>query len=188
MASFLQYGCVSHPHSIYKKTYKLQPGHYLKLKLNAKEISVAQYWNVYTYYNKPKLKVDLIEAIQQTEKILQKAFQYRMVADVPVGVFLSGGYDSSCVTALLQKDSTEKIKTFTIGNTDEKMDEAPYAREIAKHLGTDHTEYYCTSEEALEIIPDLPNYYDEPFADSSAIPTILVSRLGKKESNSRTFC
>ncbi len=115
VASFLQYGCVSHPHSIYKKTYKLQPGHYLKLKLNAKEISVTQYWNVYTYYNKPKLKIDLTEAIGETEKILQKAFQYRMVADVPVGIFLSGGYDSSCVTALLQKSSSAKIKTFTIG-------------------------------------------------------------------------
>ena len=121
------------------------------------------------------------EAIGQTEVILQKAFQYRMVADVPVGVFLSGGYDSSCVTALLQKDSTEKIKTFTIGTTDDKLNEAPYARQIASHLGTDHTEYYCTSKEALDIIPELPHYYDEPFADSSAIPTILVSRLARKK-------
>jgi asparagine synthase (glutamine-hydrolysing) len=103
-----------------------------------------------------------------------------MVADVPVGVFLSGGYDSSCVTALLQKNSTEKIKTFTIGSTDKKLDEAPFAKEIAKHLGTDHTEYYCTPQEALDIIPDLPYYYDEPFADSSGIPTILVSRLARK--------
>ena len=104
-----------------------------------------------------------------------------MVADVPVGVFLSGGYDSSCVTALLQKNSTEKIKTFTIGTTDEKLNEAPNAKQIAQHLGTDHTEYYCTPKEALEIIPDLPHYYDEPFADSSAIPTILVSRLARKK-------
>jgi asparagine synthase (glutamine-hydrolysing) len=104
-----------------------------------------------------------------------------MVADVPVGVFLSGGYDSSCVTALLQKNSREKIKTFTIGMTDEKINEAPFAKKVAQHLGTDHTEYYCTHEEALNIIPDLPYYYDEPFADSSAIPTILVSRLARKK-------
>jgi asparagine synthase (glutamine-hydrolysing) len=181
VASFLQYGYVSHPHCIYKDTYKLQPGHFLKLKLDSKEIRTTQYWNVYDYYNKPKLKIGLPEAIEETEKILQKAFQYRMVADVPVGVFLSGGYDSSCVTALLQKNSAEKIKTFTIGTTDNKLDEAPYAKEIAAHLGTDHTEYYCSPKEALDIIPKLPYYYDEPFADSSAIPTILVSRLARKK-------
>jgi asparagine synthase (glutamine-hydrolysing) len=141
----------------------------------------VQYLNVYDAYNKPKLDIQLEEAIDETEKILQKAFQYRMVADVPVGVFLSGGYDSSCVTALLQKNSSEKIKTFTIGTTDDKLNESPYAKQIAAHLGTDHTEYYCTPKEALDIIPELPHYYDEPFADSSAIPTILVSRLARKK-------
>jgi asparagine synthase (glutamine-hydrolysing) len=181
VASFLQYACVSYPHSIYKNTHKLPPGHLLRFNLSTKQFSVSQYWNVYDYYNKPKLSIGLNDTIDETEKILGKAFQYRMVADVPVGVFLSGGYDSSCVTALLQKNSGEKIKTFTIGTTDDKLNEAPYAKEIAKHLGTDHTEYYCTSQEALEIIPQLPLYYDEPFADSSAIPTILVSRLARKE-------
>jgi asparagine synthase (glutamine-hydrolysing) len=82
---------------------------------------------------------------------------------------------------LLQKDATDKIKIFTIGTTDEKLNEAYFAKEIAKHLETDHTEYYCTPKEALEIIPQLPYYYDEPFADSSAIPTILVSRLARKK-------
>jgi asparagine synthase (glutamine-hydrolysing) len=181
VASFLQYGYVSHPHCIYQNTHKLQPGHLLQLSLSSKEVSIRQYWNVYDYYNKPKLAISLPEAIEQTEGILQKAFQYRMVADVPVGVFLSGGYDSSCVTALLQKESTEKIKTFTIGTTDNKMDEAPFAKQIAQHLGTDHTEYYCTPKEALAIIPELPHYYDEPFADSSAIPTILVSRMAREK-------
>jgi asparagine synthase (glutamine-hydrolysing) len=142
--------------------------------------STSRYWNVYDYYNKPKLKIDLKEAVDETEKILSESFQYRMVADVPVGVFLSGGYDSSCVTALLQKNTSDKIRTFTIGTTDKKLNEAPFARQIAEHLGTDHTEYYCTPREALEIIPQLPYYYDEPFADSSAIPTILVSRLARK--------
>jgi asparagine synthase (glutamine-hydrolysing) len=181
VASFLQYGYVPHPHTIYKDAFKLQPGHMLRLNLDTKQIKIKQYWNVYDYYNKPKLKIDLPTAIAETEKILEDSFQLRMVADVPVGVFLSGGYDSSCVTALLQKNSTEKIKTFTIGTTDNKLNEAPFAKDIAQRLGTEHTEYYCTSQEALQIIPELPYYYDEPFADSSAIPTILVSRLARKE-------
>jgi asparagine synthase (glutamine-hydrolysing) len=181
VASFLQYGYVSHPHCIYRNCFKLPPGHLLRFNLARKEFRLVQYWNVYDAYNQPKLNIGLDEAIDETEKILEKAFQYRMVADVPVGVFLSGGYDSSCVTALLQKNSTERIKTFTIGTTDNKLNEAPFAKEIAEHLGTDHTEYYCTAKEALDIIPDLPYYYDEPFADSSAIPTILVSRVARKK-------
>ena len=180
-ASFLQYGYVPHPYCIFKHTAKIQPGHFLRLNLTTGEALHVQYWNVYDYYNKPKSKIALTEAIDETENILAESFQYRMVADVPVGVFLSGGYDSSCVTALLQKNSSEKIKTFTIGTTDEKLNEAPYAKQIAAHLGTDHTEYYCTPQEALQIIPELPYYYDEPFADSSAIPTILVSRLARKK-------
>jgi asparagine synthase (glutamine-hydrolysing) len=181
VASFLQYGYISYPHCIYKNTFKLPPGHILRLNFSTKQIALKQYWNVYEYYNKPKLKIGLPEAIEETERILQESFELRMVADVPVGVFLSGGYDSSCVTSLLQKNRTERIKTFTIGTTDAKINEAPFAKEIAQHLGTDHTEYYCTPEEALQIIPELPYYYDEPFGDSSAIPTILVSRLAQKK-------
>ncbi|GAA4728139.1 asparagine synthase (glutamine-hydrolyzing) [Flavisolibacter ginsenosidimutans] len=181
VASFLQYGYVSHPHCIYRDTYKLKPGYLLRINLATQQIAEEQYWNVYDYYNKPKLRIELPEAIAETERKLVKAFQYRTVADVPVGVFLSGGYDSTCVTALLQKNSSEKLKTFTIGTTDEKLNEAPFAKQIAQHLGTEHTEYYCTPKEALEIIPDLPHFYDEPFADSSAIPTILVSRLARKK-------
>jgi len=104
-----------------------------------------------------------------------------MVSDVPVGVFLSGGYDSSCVTALLQKNNTEKIKTFTIGVPDAGLNEAPYAKDIAARLGTDHTEYYCTQKEAMEIVPELSFFYDEPFADSSAIPTSLVSKIAREK-------
>lgn len=181
VASFLQYGYVSSPHCIFNDTFKLPAGHLLQLDLSTQALTIKQYWNVYEYYNKPKISIGLPDAINETEKILTESFQYRMVADVPVGVFLSGGYDSTCVTSLLQKNSTEKIKTFTIGTTDNKLDEAPFAKQIAAHLGTDHTEYYCTAKEALDIIPDLPYYYDEPFADSSAIPTILVSRLARKE-------
>jgi asparagine synthase (glutamine-hydrolysing) len=103
-----------------------------------------------------------------------------MVADVPVGVFLSGGYDSSIVTAILQKNRTDKLKTFTIGFYEEKYNEANYAKEVANYLGTDHTEYYCTQQEALNIVPTLAKIYDEPFADQSAIPTILVSKLARQ--------
>jgi asparagine synthase (glutamine-hydrolysing) len=181
VASFLQYGYVSHPHTIFKNTFKLPPGHLLRLNLTTQKLSISQYWNVYDHYNKPKLKIGFEEALNETERILEESFQYRMVADVPVGVFLSGGFDSSCVTALLQKNSSEKIRTFTIGTEDQKLNEAPFAKKIAEHLGTDHTEYYCTAKEALDIIPELPYYYDEPFADSSAIPTILVSRLARKK-------
>jgi asparagine synthase (glutamine-hydrolysing) len=181
VASFLQYGYVSYPHCIYQHTAKIPPGHLLRLSLETKKINLTQYWNVYDAYNQPKLTITFEDALEETEKILQKAFNYRMVADVAVGVFLSGGFDSTCVTALLQKDSKEKIKTFTIGATDKTLDEAPFAKEIAQRLGTEHTEYYCTPKEALDIIPDLPHYYDEPFADSSAIPTILVSQLARKK-------
>ena len=180
VASYLQYGYVSSPYCIFEHTQKLPAAHILKLNCKTGELKISPYWNVYDHYNKPKLSISLSDAIDETEKILEQSFALRMVADVPVGVFLSGGYDSSCVTALLQKNSSDKIKTFTIGSTDKKLDEAPFAKEIANRLGTDHTEYYCTPMEALDIIPELPYYYDEPFADSSGIPTILVSRLARK--------
>lgn len=181
VASFMQYGYLPTPHCIYKNTIKLKPGHFLELNTADRSIAVQQYWNVYDAYNKPTLKIDLPDAIAETEKLLVNAFQYRMVSDVPVGVFLSGGYDSACVASLLQANNTEKIKTFTIGVPDAGLNEAPYAKEVAAHLGTDHTEYYCTEKEALEIIPQLPFFYDEPFADSSAIPTTLVSRIAREK-------
>jgi len=181
LSAYMQFGYVPTPYCIFENCYKLKPGHYLKLDVKTKFFTTHQYWNVYDAYNKPVLEIGFEEAVTETEKLLTNAFQYRMVSDVPVGVFLSGGYDSSCVTAILQKNNTEKIKTFTIGVPDAGLNEAPYAKEIAKHLGTDHTEYYCTQKEALEIVPELPFYYDEPFADSSAIPTTLVSRVARKQ-------
>ncbi|MEO7445215.1 MAG: asparagine synthase (glutamine-hydrolyzing) [Ferruginibacter sp.] len=181
LAAYMQYGYVPTPHCIFNNTWKLKPGHYLMLDLAAKKQVIKQYWNVYDAYNQPPLDISLPDAITETESLLKSAFNYRMVSDVPVGVFLSGGYDSSCVTALLQADSTEKLKTFTIGVPDAGLNEAPYAKDVAKHLGTDHTEYYCTEKEALEIVPELPHFYDEPFADSSAIPTTLVSRIAREK-------
>ncbi|MGB4845503.1 MAG: asparagine synthase (glutamine-hydrolyzing) [Ferruginibacter sp.] len=181
VAAFLQYGYVPTPHCIFNNAHKLKPGHFLTINLQNRQLETTQYWNVYDAYNKPTLDISLPDAITETEKLLTSAFQYRMVSDVPVGVFLSGGYDSSCVTAILQKNNTEKIKTFTIGVPDAGLNEAPFAKAIADHLGTDHTEYYCTQKEALEIVPQLPFFYDEPFADSSAIPTTLVSRIAREK-------
>jgi asparagine synthase (glutamine-hydrolysing) len=180
-ASFMQYGYVPTPHCIWQHTQKLKAGHYLHFSIVKSNFTITQYWNVYDAYNKPKLTINFEDAKVETEKLLKSACDYRMVADVPVGVFLSGGYDSTTVAALLQKDRTDKIKTFTIGVPDAGLNEAPYAKDIAKHLGTDHTEFYCTEKEALEMIADLPFNFDEPFADSSAIPTTLVSRIARKD-------
>ncbi len=181
VVAFMQFGNVPTPHCIFNHCHKLKPGHYLKFSLLTSQISTHKYWDVYDAYNKPKLDISFIEAKQETEKILKSAFDFRMVSDVPIGVFLSGGYDSACVAALLQKDRTERLKTFTIGVPDIGLNEAPYAKDVAKHLGTEHYEYHCTQAEALELITDLPYYYDEPFADSSAIPTTLVCKMAKKQ-------
>ncbi|MFZ1785137.1 MAG: asparagine synthase (glutamine-hydrolyzing) [Ferruginibacter sp.] len=181
VAAFLQYGYVPTPHCIFDNAFKLKPGYFLTFDIKNQNFETQQYWNVYDAYNQPVLDISLPDAIIETEKLLTNAFQYRMVSDVPVGVFLSGGYDSACVTAILQKNNTEKIKTFTIGVPDAGLNEAPFAKAVAAHLGTDHTEYYCTEKEALEIVPQLPFFYDEPFADSSAIPTTLVSRIAREK-------
>jgi asparagine synthase (glutamine-hydrolysing) len=181
VASYLQYGYINAPYCIFENCNKLLPGHYFYLNLKNQQFVTAQYWNVYDSYNKPKLDISFEEAKAETEKILTKAFQYRMVADVPVGVFLSGGYDSTSVATLLQKNSSTPLKTFTIGVKTEKLDEAPFAKEIANKLGTQHTEYYCTEDDILDLIHDLPYYYDEPFADSSAMPTMLVSKIAKEQ-------
>jgi asparagine synthase (glutamine-hydrolysing) len=182
VGDFMQYGNVPSSTCIFNDCHKLKPGHTLTIDLSSDfSNGQSQYWNVYDSYNLPKSKISFQEAKVETEKILQSACEYRMVADVPVGVFLSGGYDSACVTALLQKDRTEKLKTYTIGVPDIGLNEAPYAKDVANHLGTDHTEIYCTEKEAIDLIPDLSFYYDEPFADSSALPTTLVCKLARKD-------
>jgi asparagine synthase (glutamine-hydrolysing) len=188
VAAFMQYGNVPTPHCIFSDCFKLKPGHSITFSLMEKNMASAlnpdvqtQYWNVYDAYNKPKLTIDFETAKIETEALLSSACNYRMVADVPVGVFLSGGYDSTAVTALLQKDRTEKLKTFTISVPDIGLNEAEYARQTAGFLGTDHTEIECTQKDALDLISDLPYYYDEPFADSSAIPTTLVSIMARKQ-------
>jgi asparagine synthase (glutamine-hydrolysing) len=181
VAAFMQYGNVPGEHAIFRHTHKLPPGHFLTHSLSEGRTKTERYWNVYDAYNRPKLTLSFAEAKTQTAEILQSAFAYRMISDVPVGVFLSGGFDSACVAALLQKDRTEKLKTYTVGVPDIGLNEAPYAKDVAARLGTEHHEYYCTEKEALELIPLLPHFYDEPFADSSAVPTMLVSRMARRD-------
>jgi asparagine synthase (glutamine-hydrolysing) len=182
LAMYLKYGYIPEPYAIFKYTRKLKAGHFLELDLDTRagEPRETCYWNVLDSYNKPKLNIDEAEAMEETERLLKSSCEYRMVADVPVGMFLSGGYDSSAVTALLQTGRTERLKTFSIGFHEEKYNEALFASQVAEHLGTDHTEYYCTQKDALDIIPLLPEIWDEPFGDASAIPTTLVSRLARE--------
>jgi asparagine synthase (glutamine-hydrolysing) len=179
LAQYLQHGYVLQPYSIFENTNQLEAGYSLRLDLKTKVIEKTRYWSVSDFYEKPKLILNDEEAIDKTEEVLKESFNYRMVSDVPVGTFLSGGYDSSLVTALIQADRDEKINTFTIGFKEKGYDEAPHAQAVAKHLGTNHTEYYCTQKDALEVIPKLAEIYDEPFGDASAIPTVLVSQLAR---------
>jgi len=181
LSLYLQFGYIPEPYSIFENTFKLKAGYYIEINLKTKNFQEKKYWDVVDFYNKPKLKISEHEAFQKVEELLKSSFNYRMVADVPVGVFLSGGYDSSIVTALLQDGRKEKLKTFTIGFKEKGFDEAPYAKEVSKYLGTDHREYYCSAKDALKIIPKLCEIYDEPFGDSSAIPTVLVSQLAKEK-------
>lgn len=178
---FMQYGFIMAPLSIFNNTYKLQPGHFLQFDISQASLKTKKYWDVYNAYHQPKLEISESEAKKHTEQLLISACKYRMVSDVPVGVFLSGGYDSTAITALLQSNQKEKLKTFTIGFHEETHNEAKYAKKIASYLGTDHTEYYCTTKEAQEIMPEISFFCDEPFGDSSIIPTTLVSRLAKKD-------
>lgn len=181
LALFLQFSYIPAPHSIFRDTFKLLPGHYLVVDLKSREQQLVKYWDVFDYYNQPKLDLSDEEAIAETDRLLKNAYEYRMVADVPVGLFLSGGYDSSSVAALLQTGRTERLKTFTIGFHEEEFNEAPEAKKIAGYLGTDHTEWYLTSREAAGVLDMLPEIYDEPFADNSTVPTVLVSQLARRQ-------
>ena len=180
LMKFMQFSYIPGPGTIFENTYKLNPGTWLEFDLRDEAIKFHNYWNLLDYFSKPRLQIGYEEACTETERIVLNASQYRMIADVPVGVFLSGGYDSTLVSSLLQTSMTRKLKTFTIGFPD-GVDESEQAGQIAKKLGTDHTLYNCTFRDAKLIIPDLAYYYDEPLADISAVPTILVSRLARQD-------
>lgn len=178
---FLQYSYIPTPYTIYQETRKLKPGHLLTIRLNRQELQERAYWNVLDAYNQPLTGLSQHEVIQHTEALMKSAYNYRMVADVPVGVFLSGGYDSASVAAIIQAGSGSRIKTFTIGYKERAFDESQEAKKIARHLGTDHTEWIVGPKDALEILEQLPEIYDEPFADNSTVPTTLVSKLASKQ-------
>lgn len=180
---FLRYSYVPAPYSIYSGIQKLEPGCLLSLPQNQREPKIWKYWSAIDLIkqgiNSPFSGTPL-EAVDELELLAKDAIKQQMVADVPLGAFLSGGKDSSTVVALMQAQSTQKIKTFSIGFHEEGYNEAVYAKAIAQHLGTDHTELYVPPNIARAVIPNIPSLYDEPFSDSSQIPTFLVAQLARQ--------
>jgi asparagine synthase (glutamine-hydrolysing) len=182
LSAFLRMGYVPAPLSIYRDVEQLRPGEMAVVHPDGR-LDKTRYWRAEDVAE--AAKASLLEGDDRTlldalEAQLSSAVTKRMVADVPLGAFLSGGIDSSVVVALMQASSSKPVKTFSIGFHVEGFDEAPHARAVAEHLGTDHHELYLTAEDALATIPELAEHYDEPFADSSQVPTLLVSRMARK--------
>ena len=180
---YMRHNYVPTPWSIYQNISKLPPAHFVVVQEAGQVVSVPQcYWNLGQIAKSGAANAEgSPEAlIDELDGLLRSAVLSRMASDVPLGAFLSGGFDSTMVAALMQAQSSRPVKTFTIGFHEEGYNEAEHAKAVAKHLGTDHTELYVTSEEAMEIIPRLPVIWDEPFSDSSQIPTLLVSELARK--------
>lgn len=182
IALLLRHNYIPTPYSIYTHVSKLQAGTFLTLK-NDKSFSINTYWSAETMIKDAKQNAfqgSFDEAFVHLESLLTKAISSQMIADVPLGAFLSGGIDSSMVVALMQAHASNPIKTFSIGFEETRFDEAPYAKAVAKHLHTEHTELYVRAKDALDVVPSLCRLYDEPFADSSQIPMYLVSKLAKE--------
>lgn len=180
---YFQYGYIPAPYSIYQDIYKLEPGKFLTLDCKNLETKITTFWSMTETAikgEKNPFHGSEQEAAEELERLLKDAIKGQMIADVPLGAFLSGGIDSSLVVSLMQSLSKEKIKTFTIGFDVDKYDEAQYAKEIAAHLGTEHTELYVTSQDAFEIMQHMTDSFTEPFADSSQIPTMLVSKMTRE--------
>lgn len=178
---YFQYAYIPQPYTIFKDAYKLECGSILEFDIKSRDISIKKYWDVADNYLMPKHDISEQEAKQKVKDLLKSSAEYRMVSDVPVGIFLSGGYDSSTLAAILQAQSTAPLKTYSIGFSDEKFDEAKHAKTVATHLGTNHTEYYCEQKDAMEMLSLVPDTWDEPFADHSILPTLLVSKLASKD-------
>lgn len=177
---FMRYIYIPAPFCIYKSFQKVEPGQIVRIRNSQSRCEYDRYWSTSSMVQqclKSPLDVSKSEAVEAFEHLLSDAVGLRMEADVPLGAFLSGGFDSTAVVAMMQRQSSRPVRTFTIGFTERKYDEAPYARAVAQHLGTNHTELYVAPREAMNVIPRLPMLYDEPFADSSQIPTFLVSQL-----------
>lgn len=179
MPFYLRYGYIPTTQTIFKNTHKLSPGHILSIQDN--ELKEMKYWDVVDQYLKEPFNKNQQTITEELEDLMVDAFKYRLISDVPSGIFLSGGIDSSIVTALLQKNTNRQLKTFTIGFHENRFDEAKWAKKVADHLETDHTEYYFSASECIDLITEMPLIYDEPFADNSAIPTYLLSKLARKD-------
>jgi asparagine synthase (glutamine-hydrolysing) len=185
LSAYVRFGYVPNPHSIYAGVSQLRPGTIISLDCDgARDEQI--YWDMRVVAGRANpLACSDRDLLDRLDALLRDAVQRRMIADVPVGAFLSGGIDSSLVVALIEAQGGGPLKTFTIGFTEPTYDEAPHARAVARHLGTEHQELYLTAGDALALIPELADWYDEPFADHSQIPTLLVSKLAR---NHVTVC
>src|SRR3569623_361697 len=195
----MRHGYIPAPHSIYAGIAKLPAGCLLTLSLERRNPNISAYWSgmqVAESGAANPFEGDEREAVDRLEALLKDAVRQQMMADVPLGAFLSGGIDSSTVVALMQAQSSRPVKTFSIGFHEDGYDEAQHAKAVAKHLGTEHTEMYVSANQAMAVIPRLPAIYDEPFSDSSQIPTFLVSQLARRhvtvslsgDGNNKLFC
>ncbi|MDZ4815388.1 MAG: asparagine synthase (glutamine-hydrolyzing) [Verrucomicrobiota bacterium] len=176
---FFRYGYIPAPRCIFKHVEKVLPGEWVRF--SAEGIIKKRYWNAHDYAAAPVSTLTFKETVDELEQRLIMHLKEHMVADVPVGAFLSGGIDSTTLVALAQSVSTRKIKTYSIGFTEKTYDESEFAGAVAERLGTEHTRFMCDPKEALEMVETIPDFYDEPFGDSSAIPTMMVSRMARKE-------
>lgn len=182
LALLLRHGCIPAPYSIIEGVRKLEPASWLKIKANG-QVTEGKYWNLPDIAQAgmaAPLALGDTQAIDQLEGLLTAAVDEQMLADVPLGAFLSGGVDSSTIVAMMTRINARKVRTFCIGFAEGATSEAAHARAVAKHLGTDHTELHLTGADALAVVPELPSVYDEPFADSSQIPTLLVARMARQ--------
>ena len=184
LALSLRHSCIPAPHSIYQGVQKLLPGTFLAVNSAVlANPAPVPYWSLRQIAENgvgDPFRGSEREAVEQLEILLRDAVRMRMLSDVPLGAFLSGGVDSSLVTSLMQAESSRPIKTFSIGFSEGEYDEARNAAKVAQHLGTEHTELHVTPKEAMTVIPSIPAIYDEPFADSSQIPTFLLSRMARR--------
>ncbi len=185
LAQYLRFNCVQAPNSIFRKVKQLPPAHFVRFSGETGVVSMPDcYWNIGATYeacSRNPLQCDDDELADKLEALLHDAVGMRMVADVPLGAFLSGGVDSSTVVSIMQAQSERPIRTFSLGTDSDGYNEAAHAKAVAKHLGTDHTEFIVTSKDALDVLPKLAEFWDEPFADSSQIPTLMVSELARKD-------
>jgi asparagine synthase (glutamine-hydrolysing) len=181
IVGYLRFGYIAQPRTIFREANKLPPGHILRLRAGEAPM-LRCYWDLRRIASSARGETipDDSEAIERLDALLRDAVKLRMIADVPLGAFLSGGIDSSTVVALMQAQSSRPIKTYSIGFLETRYDEAQHARSVAHHLGTEHSEFYVEPKHALDVIPHIPDWFDEPFADSSQIPTYLVSKLTRQ--------